>query len=124
MVPVMGVRPVLPDVRVRETFALELSHLFVISHSQIVAGAITRESPPETTTPSLQKWGLLQKGRAVFRREDRLRTTRPQAAELPPQTGVAAPAGHDGRDRAQPLVSLCIPRAQQTMRPQARCAGC
>jgi hypothetical protein len=27
----------------------------------------------ETTTPSLQKWGLLQKGRAVFRREDRSR---------------------------------------------------
>jgi len=30
---------------------------------------------PKTAAPSLQGWGSLQKGRAVFRREDRLAPT-------------------------------------------------
>jgi hypothetical protein len=72
VVSVAGVGPVLPDVGVRKTFTTELRDEFVLSHRRNSSARNKfRESRVETTAPSQQKWGLLQKGRAVFRREDR-----------------------------------------------------
>ncbi len=73
MVSIARVRNIFPDVGVRKAFVLELGDEFVVRHlgNSSVGGGTLGIACRETTTPSLQKWGLLQKGRAVFRREDR-----------------------------------------------------
>jgi len=39
--------------------------------SELVILRVSDKDAQETTTPFPQRWGLLRKGRAVFRREDR-----------------------------------------------------
>jgi hypothetical protein len=63
-------------------------------------------SAPDTTTPSLQRLGTLQKGRAVFRREDRLRSRRGASYSKDPwAAGPQVPFFREGRDRRLPSLS-------------------
>ena len=63
-----------PNVRPSEQLLIEPSIRAVKHALEVRAVASVKFSESiqiETTTPSLQGWGSLQKGRAVFRREDR-----------------------------------------------------
>src|SRR5579863_3947082 len=61
---ITGIRPILPDVSLRESLLAQFLHDFFLVHIAIIPRL-------KTETPSLQQWGSLQKGRAVFRREAR-----------------------------------------------------
>src|ERR1700687_897873 len=84
---------------------------------------------PETATPFPQRWGLLRKGRAVFRREDRLDcfvVNENYARAIICQ--VEAAAGLPARSasfRAYPvhLVSPCSPTARRRAKRPVPAAG-